>query len=153
MLQCATVVHNDAVLLCDRNIQCFLPCLCPLADIFYISYEPAFIAHNVRIDNSSSLETRAWEQESNPNPGFLWAARPVDCGTTQLRFSGIEPPQADTENVDSCSKKSQIKEIITPNGRLITAPNRVYTSNQSRANPGKRHRPAAWSHDLNTKAR
>ncbi|KAJ9077830.1 M-phase phosphoprotein 8 [Entomophthora muscae] len=33
----------------------------------------------VRIDNSSSLETQAQEQELNPHPGFLWAARPVDC--------------------------------------------------------------------------
>ena len=70
----------------------------------------------VKMDNSSSLETWAWEQESNPDPGFLWAARP--------HFSGIEPPQADTENVDPCSKKSQTKEIIALNGRLITAPNR-----------------------------
>ncbi|KAJ9072789.1 hypothetical protein DSO57_1023506 [Entomophthora muscae] len=76
---------------------------------------------SVRIDNSSSLETR--EQESNPNPGFLQAAGPVDRRTAHPCFSGIKPPQADTENVDPCSKKSQTKEIIAPNGRLITAPN------------------------------
>ncbi|KAJ9060214.1 hypothetical protein DSO57_1033306 [Entomophthora muscae] len=57
----------------------------------------------------------------------------------------------DTENVSPCSETSQIKEIIAPNERLITAPNGVYTSNQSGANPGKRHGPAAWSHDHNTK--
>ncbi|KAJ9083620.1 hypothetical protein DSO57_1032876 [Entomophthora muscae] len=78
----------------------------------------------VRIDNSSSLKTWAQEQESNPDPGFPRAARPVDCRTTHLRCSGIEPPQADTKNVDPCSKKSQTKEIIAPNGRLITALNR-----------------------------
>ncbi|KAJ9063690.1 hypothetical protein DSO57_1038286, partial [Entomophthora muscae] len=67
--------------------------------------------------------TRSQEQESNPEPGFLWAARPVDCGTAHLRLSGIEPLQADTEHIDLCSKKRQTKEIITPNGGLITAPN------------------------------
>ncbi|KAJ9064602.1 hypothetical protein DSO57_1028845 [Entomophthora muscae] len=77
----------------------------------------------VRIDNSSSLETWAREQGSNPEPGFLWAAGPVDRRTTHLRFSRIEPPLADTKNVDPCSKKSQTKEIIAPNEGLITAPN------------------------------
>ncbi|KAJ9052047.1 hypothetical protein DSO57_1038087 [Entomophthora muscae] len=107
----------------------------------------------IRIDNSSSLETWAQEQESNPDPGFSWAAGPVDRRTACPHFSGIEPPQADTVNVGPCSETSQTKEILAPNGRLITAPNRVYTSNQSRANPGKRHGPAARSHDHNTKAR
>ncbi|KAJ9050758.1 hypothetical protein DSO57_1011445 [Entomophthora muscae] len=115
----------------------------------------------VRIDNSFSLETQAQEQGSNPEPGFLWATRPVDRRTACLHFSVIEPPQADTKHVDPCSKKRQAKEIITPNGGLITAPNGglittpngVYTSKQSRANPRKRHGSATWSHDLNTKAR
>ncbi|KAJ9081664.1 hypothetical protein DSO57_1012332 [Entomophthora muscae] len=85
--------------------------------------ESSSMASPVRIDNSSSLKTQAWEQELNPNPGPPWAAGPVDCRTAHLRFSGIEPPQADTENIDPCSKTSQTKEIIAPNGRLITAPN------------------------------
>ncbi|KAJ9066015.1 hypothetical protein DSO57_1013891 [Entomophthora muscae] len=76
----------------------------------FFSLKPSF-----RIDNSSSLETRAQEQKSNPNPGPPW--------TTHLRFSGIETPQADTKNVGPCSETSQTKEIIAPNGRLITAPN------------------------------
>ncbi|KAJ9082964.1 hypothetical protein DSO57_1039442, partial [Entomophthora muscae] len=63
------------------------------------------------------------EKELNPNPGFLWASRPVDCRTACLPFSGIEPPQADIKHIDPCSKMSQTKEIITPNGGLITAPN------------------------------
>ncbi|KAJ9048762.1 hypothetical protein DSO57_1031519 [Entomophthora muscae] len=46
----------------------------------------------VRIDNSSSLETRAREQELNPNPGPPQATGPVDCRTVRLRLSGIEPP-------------------------------------------------------------
>ncbi|KAJ9067702.1 hypothetical protein DSO57_1036462, partial [Entomophthora muscae] len=77
----------------------------------------------VRIDNSSFLEIQAREQESNPDPGFLWAARPVNHRTTRPRFSGIESPQAEFEKVDLCGKKSQTKEIIAPNGGLITAPN------------------------------
>ncbi|KAJ9061078.1 hypothetical protein DSO57_1024196 [Entomophthora muscae] len=68
-------------------------------------------------------ETWAQEQESKPKPEFLWATGPVDRGTTHQHFSGIEPPQADTECIDPCSKKRQTKEIITPNGGLITAPN------------------------------
>ncbi|KAJ9085750.1 hypothetical protein DSO57_1010978 [Entomophthora muscae] len=77
----------------------------------------------VRIDNSSSLETWAWEQGSNPEPGPPWAAGPVDCGTACPLFFGIKPPQADTERTDPCSKNRQTKEIITPNEGLITAPN------------------------------
>ncbi|KAJ9075744.1 hypothetical protein DSO57_1032798 [Entomophthora muscae] len=61
--------------------------------------------HVVRIDNSSSLKTWAWEQESNPEPGILWAARPVDHRTTRPHFSGNEPPQADIKRIDPCSKK------------------------------------------------
>ncbi|KAJ9068511.1 hypothetical protein DSO57_1027943 [Entomophthora muscae] len=80
-------------------------------------------SEDVRIDNSSSLETRAQEQGSHPEPGFIWAARPVDRGTTRLRFSGIELPQADTKCINPFSKKRQSKEIIAPNGGLIIAPN------------------------------
>ncbi|KAJ9084455.1 hypothetical protein DSO57_1024239 [Entomophthora muscae] len=77
----------------------------------------------VRIDNASSLKTQAWEQGLNPKPGFLWAAGPVNRGTACPCFSGIEPPQADTERIDPCSKKRQTKEIIAQNGELITTPN------------------------------
>ncbi|KAJ9057739.1 hypothetical protein DSO57_1019816 [Entomophthora muscae] len=77
----------------------------------------------VRIKNSSSLKTRAQEQELDLNPGFLWAARPVDHRTACLRFSRIKPLQADTKNAGPCSKTGQTKEIIAPNGKLITAPN------------------------------
>ncbi|KAJ9076672.1 hypothetical protein DSO57_1023873 [Entomophthora muscae] len=77
----------------------------------------------VRIDNSSSLETQAWERESNPNPGSPQAARPVYRRTACLCILGINPPQADTENVSPCNETGQTKEIIAPNGILITAPN------------------------------
>ncbi|KAJ9074258.1 M-phase phosphoprotein 8 [Entomophthora muscae] len=65
----------------------------------------------------------------NPGPGVgikpwtPWDARPVDCKTACLCFSGIETPQADTKNVGTCSETNQTKEIIAPNGRLIIAPN------------------------------
>ncbi|KAJ9048715.1 hypothetical protein DSO57_1032189 [Entomophthora muscae] len=72
-----------------------------------------------RIDNSSSLETQAREQESNPDPR---PPRPPGLWTARPRISGIEPPQADTKNVGPCSETSQTKEIFAPNGRLITAP-------------------------------
>ncbi|KAJ9074114.1 hypothetical protein DSO57_1009441 [Entomophthora muscae] len=77
----------------------------------------------VRIDNSSFLETWAQEQELNPSPGSPRAARPVDRRTALPRFSGISPLQADTKNVGPCNEKGQTKEIISLNGRLITAPN------------------------------
>ncbi|KAJ9069482.1 hypothetical protein DSO57_1018122 [Entomophthora muscae] len=77
----------------------------------------------VRIDDCSSLETWAWELESNPEPKSLWAAWPVDHRTACLRFSEIKPPQADTKHIDPCGRKSQTKEIIAPNRGLITAPN------------------------------
>ncbi|KAJ9066198.1 hypothetical protein DSO57_1011973 [Entomophthora muscae] len=77
----------------------------------------------VRIENSSSLETWAQEQGLNPEPGFLWAAGPVDRRNTHPHFSEIEPLQADTERIDPCGKKRQTKEIIAPNGGFITVPN------------------------------
>ncbi|KAJ9058151.1 hypothetical protein DSO57_1015188 [Entomophthora muscae] len=81
----------------------------------------SIIPNIVRIVNSSSLETQAWKQESNPNPGPPGLQ---DCGPQDRpRFSGIEPPQTYTKNVGSCSETSQTKEIIAPNGRLITVPN------------------------------
>ncbi|KAJ9070927.1 hypothetical protein DSO57_1002554 [Entomophthora muscae] len=77
----------------------------------------------VRIDNSSSLETWAREKGSNPKPGFLWTPGPVDCRTAYPRFSGIELSQADTKCINPCSKERISKEIIPPNGGLITATN------------------------------
>ncbi|KAJ9090512.1 hypothetical protein DSO57_1001483 [Entomophthora muscae] len=52
-----------------------------------------------------------------------WAASPVDRRTSHPHFSGINPSQADTKNVGPCNETGQTKEIIAPNGRLITAPN------------------------------
>ncbi|KAJ9054438.1 hypothetical protein DSO57_1014668 [Entomophthora muscae] len=78
----------------------------------------------VRIDNSFFLKTQAREQESNPNPRSPQAAGLVDQRTAHPLFSGIKPPQADAKNVSPCSETGQTKEIITPNGRPITAPNR-----------------------------
>ncbi|KAJ9080789.1 hypothetical protein DSO57_1021194 [Entomophthora muscae] len=77
-----------------------------------------------KIDTSSSLGTWAWEQELNPNPRFPWAARPVDQRTARQHFSGIEPPQAEAENIGPCSETGQTKEIIASNERSTTVPNR-----------------------------
>ncbi|KAJ9058642.1 hypothetical protein DSO57_1010216 [Entomophthora muscae] len=77
----------------------------------------------VLIDNSSPLETQAREQESNPVPGFLQAARPVGRETACPRFSGIEPLQANTKNDGPGGKTGQTKGIISPNGRPINATN------------------------------
>ncbi|KAJ9069710.1 M-phase phosphoprotein 8 [Entomophthora muscae] len=59
---------------------------------------------DVRIDNSSLLETQAQEQESNPEPGFTQAAGPMDRGTARLHFSEVEPPQANAEDDDPPSE-------------------------------------------------
>ncbi|KAJ9089341.1 hypothetical protein DSO57_1013923 [Entomophthora muscae] len=69
----------------------------------------------VRIDNSSSLETWAQEQDSSPDPRFPWA--------TCLCSPEVEPPQADTKNVGPYGKTGQTKGINPPNGGLIKAPN------------------------------
>ncbi|KAJ9069308.1 hypothetical protein DSO57_1019871 [Entomophthora muscae] len=55
---------------------------------------------HVRTDNFPPLEPQAREQESNPEPGSPQAARPEDCETARLHFSGIEPLQADVEEDD-----------------------------------------------------
>ncbi|KAJ9063982.1 hypothetical protein DSO57_1035155 [Entomophthora muscae] len=68
-------------------------------------------------------ESEAQEQELNLDPGSPWAAGPVDHRSAYLCLSGIKTPQADIKNVGPCSKTSQTKDIIPPNGGLITAPN------------------------------
>ncbi|KAJ9085714.1 hypothetical protein DSO57_1011183 [Entomophthora muscae] len=120
----------------------------------------------VRIDNSSSLETWAREQESNTQPWIPSGRQACGPRDRPSAFPGIEPPQDDTKNVDPCSEKSQTKEIIAPNGRLITVPNggtdlatisfinlKSTPATNQEPSPGKRHGPRAQSHDLNTKAR
>ncbi|KAJ9074158.1 hypothetical protein DSO57_1009237 [Entomophthora muscae] len=77
----------------------------------------------VRIDNSSPLEPQAQEQESNPEPGSPWAARPMDCRTAHPHFSGIKPPQSDAEDDGPRSETDHAKEIISPSGMPITVPN------------------------------
>ncbi|KAJ9087931.1 hypothetical protein DSO57_1028179 [Entomophthora muscae] len=77
----------------------------------------------VRIENSSSLETQAQEQDSNPNPGSPRAAVPMDCGAAHPHFSGIELLRADAKNDDPCSKTGPVKEIIAPSGIPIKVPN------------------------------
>ncbi|KAJ9079742.1 hypothetical protein DSO57_1032275 [Entomophthora muscae] len=78
---------------------------------------------SVRIDNSPPLEPQAQEQGSNPEPGFPWAAGPMDCRTARLHFSGVEPPQADAEDDGPSSETDQAEEIIALSGVPITTPN------------------------------
>ncbi|KAJ9060399.1 hypothetical protein DSO57_1031310 [Entomophthora muscae] len=75
------------------------------------------------IDNSSSLETWVWERELNPNldsfgPPGLWTAEPPACV-----FLGLCPHKLIPSILTHAEKKRQTKEIIAPNGVLITAPN------------------------------
>ncbi|KAJ9052643.1 hypothetical protein DSO57_1032255 [Entomophthora muscae] len=77
----------------------------------------------VRIDNSPPLEPQAQERESNLEPGFPRAARPMDCRTAHLHFSGVEPLQADAEDDGPSSETDQAKEIIALSGVPITTPN------------------------------
>ncbi|KAJ9084880.1 hypothetical protein DSO57_1019520 [Entomophthora muscae] len=91
--------------------------------VFTLAPALIMIWSTVRIDNSPPLETQAQEWESNPEPGFPWAAGPMDCGTTCLYFSGIEPLQADTEDDGPPSETDQAKEISALSGLPITTPN------------------------------
>ncbi|KAJ9083237.1 hypothetical protein DSO57_1036673 [Entomophthora muscae] len=77
----------------------------------------------VRIDNSPPLEPQAQERESNLEPGFPWASRPMDRGTTHPHFSVVKPPQADAEDDGPPSETDQAKEIIALSGVPITTPN------------------------------
>ncbi|KAJ9049211.1 hypothetical protein DSO57_1027059 [Entomophthora muscae] len=80
-------------------------------------------SHFVRIDNSPPLELQAQERESNLEPGFPQASGPMNCGTAYPHFSGVEPPQADTEDDGPPSETDQAKEIIALSGVPITTPN------------------------------
>ncbi|KAJ9084495.1 hypothetical protein DSO57_1023815 [Entomophthora muscae] len=88
------------------------------------SLEAAKTSLSDKIDNSP-LEPQAQEQESNLEPGFPPAARPMDCGTACLSFSGVKPPQADAEDDGQTSETYQAKEIIALSGVPITTPNGV----------------------------
>ncbi|KAJ9087628.1 hypothetical protein DSO57_1031205 [Entomophthora muscae] len=79
---------------------------------------------HVRIDNSPPLEPQAQEQESNPEPGFPQAARPVDRETARPpAFFWVEPLQADVEEDDPPRKVDQAKESTALSEVLITTPN------------------------------
>ncbi|KAJ9066552.1 hypothetical protein DSO57_1008489 [Entomophthora muscae] len=68
------------------------------APVCQLKLVPLFELTFVRIDNSPPLETQAQERESNPKPGFPWAAGPMDRGTACPHFSGVKPMQADAED-------------------------------------------------------
>ncbi|KAJ9085480.1 hypothetical protein DSO57_1013526 [Entomophthora muscae] len=78
---------------------------------------------SVRIDNSSSLETRAQEQGSNPKPGILRAAGPVDHRTACLCFLGLSPhkliPRMLTHAVKRAKPKKSLHQMEDQSLRLI----------------------------------
>ncbi|KAJ9062209.1 hypothetical protein DSO57_1013076 [Entomophthora muscae] len=77
----------------------------------------------VKIDNSSPLETQAWEQNSNPGPGSLRAVGPMDCWAAHPCFLGIKPLQAEAP-VNSQSQNTNISPtIVAPKEDLFELPN------------------------------
>ncbi|KAJ9058828.1 hypothetical protein DSO57_1008357 [Entomophthora muscae] len=76
----------------------------------------------LRIDNSLPLEALAQGRDSNPDPESLQATGPMNQGAACLRFPEVKPPQTEAKNDGLNGKASQTKEISTPNGGLIKAP-------------------------------
>ncbi|KAJ9067108.1 M-phase phosphoprotein 8 [Entomophthora muscae] len=66
----------------------------------------------VRIDNSSSLETWAWEQESNPDPGSPQATRPLDHRTARLCFLGINPHKLIPRMMAHAMKQAKARKLL-----------------------------------------
>ncbi|KAJ9084038.1 hypothetical protein DSO57_1028242 [Entomophthora muscae] len=88
-------------------------------------YSPPLLSHSepVKIDNSSPLETQAWERDSNPGPGSLQAARPMDCWAARPCFLGIKPLQAEAP-VNSQSQNTNISPtIVAPKEEPFELPN------------------------------
>ncbi|KAJ9066233.1 hypothetical protein DSO57_1011562 [Entomophthora muscae] len=85
--------------------------------------DPGEEGDDVKIDNSSPLETQAWEQDSNPGPGSLQAAGPMDCWAAHLCFLGIKPLQAEAP-VNSQSQNTDISlTIVAPKEEPFKLPN------------------------------
>ncbi|KAJ9052910.1 hypothetical protein DSO57_1029369, partial [Entomophthora muscae] len=74
----------------------------------------------VRIDNSSSLETQAQEWDSNPDPGFPWATGPMDQRAACPRFPEVDPPQADTKNVDPNAPNGGLTKALNGGNKIST---------------------------------
>ncbi|KAJ9078036.1 hypothetical protein DSO57_1010856, partial [Entomophthora muscae] len=77
----------------------------------------------VKIDNSSPPETQAQERDSNPGPGSLRAAGPMDCWAARPCFLGIEPLQAEA-HVNSRSQNTNTRPtIVVPKEKPLKLPN------------------------------
>ncbi|KAJ9068876.1 hypothetical protein DSO57_1024313 [Entomophthora muscae] len=77
----------------------------------------------VKIDNSSPLETQAQEQDSNPGPGSLRAAGPMDCWAARLCFLGIKPLQAEAPVSSQSQNTSTSPTIVVPKEEPLKLPN------------------------------
>ncbi|KAJ9048362.1 hypothetical protein DSO57_1035742 [Entomophthora muscae] len=82
------------------------------------------VLNSVKIDNSSSLETKAQEWDSNPNPGFPQDAGSVDRRAARPCFFRIKPLEAEapakpqSQNTSTSSIIVALKEepLELPNG-------------------------------------
>ncbi|KAJ9072781.1 hypothetical protein DSO57_1023604 [Entomophthora muscae] len=70
---------------------------------------------SVKIDNSSPLETQAQERDLNPDPGLPRAAH--------LRFSGIEPLQAEAPAKPQSQNTSTSSTMVAPKEEPLKLPN------------------------------
>ncbi|KAJ9087351.1 hypothetical protein DSO57_1034248 [Entomophthora muscae] len=75
------------------------------------------------IDNSFPLETQAQEWDSNPDPGFLQAASPMDQGPACPRFPETEPLQAEAPAKSQSQNISAGLTIMMPKEELLKLPN------------------------------
>ncbi|KAJ9054068.1 hypothetical protein DSO57_1018327 [Entomophthora muscae] len=70
------------------------------------------------IDNSFPPKTQAQEQDSNPGPGFLQAAGPMDCWAACLCFLGIKPLQAEAPINSQSQNTDTSPTIVAPKEEL-----------------------------------
>ncbi|KAJ9080633.1 hypothetical protein DSO57_1022906 [Entomophthora muscae] len=78
----------------------------------------------VRIDNSFPLETWAQEWDSNPDPGLLQTAGPMDQGPARLHFPDIEPLKAEAPARSQRQNTSTGFIMMVPKEELLELPNR-----------------------------
>ncbi|KAJ9060031.1 hypothetical protein DSO57_1035189 [Entomophthora muscae] len=86
-------------------------------------WETPALTHFVKIVNSSPLETQAREWDSNPGPGSLWAARPMDRWAAHLCFLGIKHLQAKAPVSSQSQNTDTSPTIVAPKEEPIKLPN------------------------------
>ncbi|KAJ9074288.1 hypothetical protein DSO57_1007978 [Entomophthora muscae] len=131
---------------CNFDLKFFHP--------HHLDLPPGHPRVTFRIEHSSTCDTWAQGQNSNPDPESPQAAGPGDQGTACLCFPGMKPLQAEANNDGPNGEVSQTKGIIAPNEGVIKAPNggnktlnhylhelEVYSGSHPRAIPERRHWP------------